>query len=123
MEALSGVTAEVDLAKNTAVVTMTAPHTAEELTAAVTAAGYTAELRQEQPAALAAPQAVTLTIGGMMCSHCVGRVKAALEALPGVTAEVNLAKNTAVVTMTEPHSIGELTAAVEAAGYQVTSAE
>ena len=99
---------------------MTAPHTAEELTAAVTAAGYTAELQQEQPAA---PQTVMLTIGGMMCNHCVGRVKAALEALSGVTAEVSLAKNTAIVTMTAPHTAEELTAAVEAAGYQVTKLE
>ena len=102
---------------------MAEPHSAEELTAAVTAAGYTAELQQEQPAVPAAPQTVTLTIGGMMCNHCVGRVKAALEALPGVTAEVNLAKNTAIVTMAEPHSAEELTAAVEAAGYQVTKLE
>ena len=123
LEALPGVTAEVSLAKNTAIVTVAEPHSAEELTAAVTAAGYTAELQQEQPAAPAAPQTVTLTIGGMMCNHCVGRVKAALEALPGVTAEVNLAKNTAIVTMAEPHSAEELTAAVEAAGYQVTKLE
>ena len=78
---------------------------------------------QSQPAITAAPQTVTLTISGMMCNHCVGRVKAALEALPGVTAEVNLAKNTAIVTMAEPHSAEELTAAVEAAGYQVTKLE
>ena len=58
----------------------------------------------------------------MMCNHCVGRVKAALEALPGVTAEVSLAKNTAALTMTQPHDLRELTAAVEAAGYRVTSA-
>ena len=49
--------------------------------------------------------------------------KAALEALPGVTAEVSLAKNTAALTMTEPHSPEELTAAVEAAGYKVTRIE
>ena len=34
-----------------------------------------------QPVAPAAPQTVTLHIDGMMCNHCVGRVKAALEAL------------------------------------------
>ena len=78
---------------------------------------------QSQPAITAAPQTVMLTIGGMMCNHCVGRVKAALEALPGVTAEVSLAKNTAIVTMAEPRSAEELTAAVEAAGYQVTKLE
>ena len=50
-------------------------------------------------------------------------VKSALESLPGVTAEVSLAKNTAALTMTEPHSPEELTAAVEAAGYKVTRIE
>ena len=40
-----------------------------------------------------------------------------------VTAEVSLAKNTAALTMTEPHSPKELTAAVEAAGYKVTRIE
>ena len=59
----------------------------------------------------------------MMCDHCVGRVKSALESLPGVTAEVSLAKNTAALTMTVPHSPKELTAAVEAAGYKVTRIE
>ena len=98
---------------------MTEPHSPEELTAAVEAAGY----KVVQPQAPAAPQTVTLHIDGMMCDHCVGRVKAALEALPGVTAEVSLAKNTAALTMTVPHSPKELTAAVEAAGYKVTRIE
>ena len=74
-------------------------------------------------AAPAAPQSLILHIDGMMCDHCVGRVKSALESLPGVTAEVSLAKNTAALTMTEPHSPEELTAAVEAAGYKVTRIE
>ena len=117
LEALPGVTAEVSLAKNTAALTMTQPHDLPELTAAVEAAGY-----QVKPEAPAAPQTVTLHIDGMMCNHCVRRVKAALEALPGVTAEVSLAKNTAALTMTQPHDLPELTAAVEAAGYRVTSA-
>ena len=119
LESLPGVTAEVSLAKNTAALTMTVPHSTEELTAAVEAAGY----KVVQPQAPAAPQTVTLHIDGMMCDHCVGRVKAALEALPGVTAEVSLTKNTAALTMTVPHSPEELTAAVEAAGYKVTRIE
>ena len=119
LESLPGVTAEVSLAKNTAALTMTEPHSPEELTAAVEAAGY----KVVQPQAPAAPQSLILHIDGMMCNHCVGRVKAALEALTGVTAEVSLAKNTAALTMTEPHSPEELTAAVEAAGYKVTRIE
>ena len=119
LESLPGVTAEVSLAKNTAALTMTEPHSPEELTAAVEAAGY----KVVQPQAPAAPQSLVLHIDGMMCGHCVGRVKSALESLPGVTAEVSLAKNTAALTMTEPHSPEELTAAVEAAGYKVTRIE
>ena len=119
LESLPGVTAEVSLAKNTAALTMTVPHSPEELTAAVEAAGY----KVVQPQAPAAPQSLVLHIDGMMCNHCVGRVKSALESLPGVTAEVSLAKNTAALTMTEPHSPKELTAAVEAAGYKVTRIE
>ena len=119
LESLPGVTAEVSLAKNTATLTMTEPHSPEELTAAVEAAGYKAV----QPQAPAASQSLVLHIDGMMCGHCVGRVKSALESLPGVTAEVSLAKNTAALTMTEPHSPKELTAAVEAAGYKVTRIE
>ncbi len=119
LESLPGVTAEVSLAKNTATLTMTEPHSPEELTAAVEAAGY----KVVQPQAPAAPQSLVLHIEGMMCDHCVGRVKSALESLPGVTAEVSLAKNTAALTMTVPHSPKELTAAVEAAGYKVTRIE
>ena len=119
LESLPGVTAEVSLAKSTAALTMTEPHSPKELTAAVEAAGY----KVVQPQAPAAPQSLVLHIDGMMCGHCVGRVKSALESLPGVTAEVSLAKNTAALTMTEPHSPEELTAAVEAAGYKVTRIE
>lgn len=91
----------------------------------VTAVECTPLPQESAPAPVppAAPQTVTLHIDGMMCNHCVGRVKAALEALPGVTAEVSLAKNTAALTMTVPHSPKELTAAVEAAGYKVTRIE
>ena len=119
LEVLPGVTAEVSLAKNTAALTMVEPHSTEELTAAVEAAGY----KVVQPQAPTASQSLVLHIDGMMCNHCVGRVKAALESLPGVTAEVSLAKNTAALTMTVPHSPKELTAAVEAAGYKVTRIE
>ena len=97
------------------------PVTEVECTLLPQQAAPTAE--SQETAAPAAGQSLTLHIEGMMCNHCVGRVKSALEALPGVTAEVNLAKNTATLTMAEPHSVEELTAAVEAAGYKVTNAE
>ena len=57
-------------------------------------------------------------IEGMMCAHCAGRVEAALNALPGVTAKVDLGKKCAEVS--GPASDEALKEAVEKAGYQVT---
>ena len=57
----------------------------------------------------------TLTIEGMMCTHCEARVKKALEALENVTqAQVSHEKGTAVVTLSA------LKQAVEAQDYPVT---
>ena len=60
----------------------------------------------------------TLTIEGMMCAHCAAHVEKALNALPGVTAQVDLAGKTAVVTGSADDEA--LTQAVADAGYQVT---
>ena len=63
----------------------------------------------------------TLTVKGMMCAHCEGRVKAALEALPEVTsATVSHTTGTAQVTLSQPCPDSRLTEAVTAAGYRVT---
>ena len=62
----------------------------------------------------------TLKIEGMMCTHCSGRVKKALEELPGVvSAEVIHENGTAVVTMSAPVDDATLKKAVEDQGYQV----
>ncbi len=59
----------------------------------------------------------TLTVKGMMCAHCEARVKAALEAVPGVTsADVSHEKGTAKVTGTA--SRDALVKAVASAGYE-----
>ena len=60
----------------------------------------------------------TLTIEGMMCAHCAAHVEKALNALPGVTAVVDLAGKTAVVTGDAGDEA--LKKAVADAGYQVT---
>ena len=60
----------------------------------------------------------TLTIEGMMCAHCAAHVEKALNALPGVTAVVDLAAKTAVVTGDAGDEA--LEKAVADAGYQVT---
>lgn len=59
----------------------------------------------------------TLSVEGMMCQHCAAHVKKALEAIPGVTAEVKLETKQAVVTLTQPVEDAALEQAVTAAGY------
>ena len=62
----------------------------------------------------------TLKIEGMMCTHCSGRVKKALEEVPGVlSAEVSHESGTAVVTLGSPVDDAVLKKAVEDQGYQV----
>ena len=62
----------------------------------------------------------TMKIEGMMCTHCSGRVKKALEEVPGVlSAEVSHESGTAVVTLDAPVDDAVLKKAVEEQGYQV----
>ena len=63
----------------------------------------------------------TLTIEGMMCTHCEARVKKALEALENVTqAQVSHEKGTAIVTLSADVPNDTLKQAVEAQDYPVT---
>ena len=64
------------------------------------------------------PMEKKVTIEGMMCQHCAAHVTKALNALPGVTAVVDLDSKSAVVT--GDVSDDAIRAAVEDAGYQVT---
>ena len=59
----------------------------------------------------------TMTIKGMMCAHCSGRVEKALNDLPGVTAVVNLEAGTASIQGDAPDEV--LSKAVADAGYEV----
>ncbi len=61
----------------------------------------------------------TMKIEGMMCAHCSGRVEKALNALPGVTATVDLEAGTASITGGAADDV--LTKAVTDAGYTVVS--
>ena len=72
------------------------------------------ELKGEEPT-----MTQTIHIQGMMCPHCVNHVTQALNAIPGVSAQVDLASGTA--TVTGDVSADTLKAAVEGAGYQVTA--
>ena len=65
----------------------------------------------------------TIKVEGMMCEHCVAHVKKALEALPGVTADVDLASGKATLTGDTLPDDAKLTEAVEQAGYKVGGIE
>lgn len=65
-----------------------------------------------------------MKIEGMMCGHCSGRVKGALEALDGVeSAEVSHESGTALVTLGAQIPDEKLKNAVEGQGYHVVSIE
>jgi Cu+-exporting ATPase len=62
---------------------------------------------------------IKLPVEGMTCASCVARVEKALKAVPGVgAAEVNLATETATITLAEGASPESLVAAVREAGYE-----
>lgn len=65
---------------------------------------------------------VDLAVGGMTCASCVARVEKKLNKLDGVDASVNLATESAHVTLTRDVTDDELVGAVARAGYtaQVT---
>lgn len=64
----------------------------------------------------------TLQVEGMMCEHCVGRVKKALEGVEGVEqATVDLEAGTAVAKLSRAVPDTVLTAAVVDADYEVKS--
>ena len=61
----------------------------------------------------------TVTIEGMMCQNCVKHATNALNALPGVTATVDLESKSA--TVTGDVSDEAIRKAIADAGYEVTS--
>ncbi|MEC5212438.1 Cu+-exporting ATPase [Polaromonas sp. CG_9.5] len=90
--------------------------TLDMLKAAVEKAGYA--VGNTAGAALG-EASVRLKIGDMTCASCVARVEKVLKQVPGVlSAEVNLATETAEVTLTSnAAALPRLIAAVEKAGY------
>ncbi len=63
----------------------------------------------------------TMTIEGMMCIKCKGRVERVLNAIDGVSASADLAAKTAVITLSKDVSDAALTAAVTDAGFKVVA--
>ena len=61
----------------------------------------------------------TIKIGGMSCAHCAARVEKALNALPGITAKVDLAAKSATIADEANTDDAIIARAVEDAGYTV----
>ncbi|AWV02636.1 heavy metal translocating P-type ATPase [Burkholderia sp. JP2-270] len=77
-----------------------------------------------EPLASAALQTIELTVDGMHCGGCTGRVQRALAAVPGVVdAAVDLDSHTATVTAQESVEPGRLVDTVGEAGYRAAVRE
>ena len=67
------------------------------------------------------PQSVQLQIEGMTCTACSGRIKKALDNLPGVTATVNLATERVNASFNPGSTtVSDLIAAIVSEGYSAT---
>lgn len=60
---------------------------------------------------------ITLSIGGMTCSSCVATIERTLNAIPGVSATVNFASETAHVMAPAEMNPKQLISAIKSAGY------
>ena len=115
---------EAEASGASAVVAALAPNLGSAATSTSVAVATT--LEAPAPVALPGPDAdlplatLTMSVGGMTCASCVRRVERKLGKLDGVKAEVNLATESARITLTAPHSDEELEAVVNAAGYTGT---
>ena len=114
---------EAEASGASAVVAALAPNLGSAATSTPAAA---ATPEAPAPVALPGPDAdlplatLTMSVAGMTCASCVRRVERKLGKLDGVKAEVNLATESARITLSSPHSNEELEAVVNAAGYSGT---
>ena len=99
---LEGVTAVVNFANETATVTLPEGMPAQTVIDTVRATGYDVD-----------PERLTLDLEGMTCASCATRIETVLNRLPGVSAAVNFATETAQVSyLPGSHTPDELIAAV-----------
>ena len=106
--------ASVNLATDTATVQLDDTGSVAAVTMALKEAGYPV-----------ATETISLDIEGMSCASCVGRIEKALLAVPGViTADVNLAHESATISVTEGlTTFAQLSDAVSATGYAAKPAD
>lgn len=64
-----------------------------------------------------------IRIDGMMCEGCSGRISKLLNALDGVTADVRLAENDAIVDLADGVEDQLLADTISNAGYKVVAIE
>ncbi len=62
----------------------------------------------------------TISIEGMTCDHCSGRIHNALNSLDGVSAKVSRAKGQATVKLGKEFDDARLTKVITDLGYKVT---
>ncbi|MFV0427084.1 MAG: heavy metal translocating P-type ATPase [Beutenbergiaceae bacterium] len=119
LQQVPGAHATVNLALESAHIELESDVDPAVLIAAVEKAGYSARLTRDSAAATPAPaREVELAVEGMTCASCVGRVEKRLNDVPGASATVNLALESAHVQLEQTLDTAELVAAVEKAGYR-----
>ncbi|WP_225027328.1 heavy metal translocating P-type ATPase [Xinfangfangia pollutisoli] len=111
LKALPGVAeASANFGTGEAVVRFAAPASRAQMAEALARAGYPLH-----------PEVVDLSVEGMTCASCTGRVERVLRADPAVaSATANLALRRAQVTLWEPVDPARLAAAVTRAGFAAT---
>jgi copper chaperone len=65
----------------------------------------------------------TISVAGMSCNHCVRGVRLALEAVEGITITEVAVGSVRVEVPDGASRIGDITAAIEDAGYTVTAVQ
>ena len=125
LEGLDGVvSAQADHTAGTVEATVTHPLDYALVQQAVAKAGYEVTGEGKTAAKAAAGTTVTLKVKGMMCAHCEGRVKKALEGLDGVTsAQADHTVGTVTVTETRNVPENDFKSAILKAGYEYEGME
>lgn len=125
LEELEGVvSAKADHTIGTVVATVTKPLNYAQVQQAVAKAGYEVTGEEKTADGESDGTTVTLKVKGMMCAHCEGRVKKALEGLEGVTS-AKADHNSGTVEVTETRNVPEndFKSAILKAGYEYEGME